>query len=174
MATQTTFGQTDAAARAIVTSLTTGSATFCLGVSPVRLFARKLDLASIPEIGQAVMIQVVPGDDLSDRLSMNGLYDDTFGVHVLMLQRIADLTSGGISESQAALLMQLRSEIIEWLCARQLACPAAVHPFAGAQVISVRHGKEGAYDLSRLETEAALFYSDIIFTYRAVGLHRRT
>ena len=170
---QAVFGQTVALADALVTALNAQSASLALPILAVRTFARKLDLGDIPAIGEKVMLQIIPGEDLADRIAMNNLYDDTYGVHVLMLQRVSDAALGGISEAQVGCLMQLRSEIIEFLCGAMISCPAAVHPFARARVTGVRHGAEGAYDLSRLESEAALFYSDTILTYKAAGLCRR-
>lgn len=173
--TQTAFGQTDAVAQELATALNNYSPAFVLPVSAQKLWFPKLDIADIPKIGESVRLQVIPGDDLSDRDALDGVYDDLLGVHIVMLQQVTDTAgSGGISEDQVGLLMQLRAEIIELLCSKRLDCPTAVHPFSNAHVYAVRHGKEGAYDLNRLAGEAGLFYSDNIFTYRAAGLRRRT
>jgi hypothetical protein len=171
-APQTKFGQSDAAALELVALLTAANTAnaFCLAIAPVRLFARKLDLKDIPIADQPVAVQVVPGHDQGDRDGMGGMYNDTYGVHVLLLQ-----VCGANVETQCPLLMQLRSEIVEYLCGKGLTCPegTVVHPFARAQVIGHRHGPEGVYDLTRLEDHAGLFYSDIILTYKAGGLRRQ-
>ena len=168
----TKYGQSDAVAVDIAAALTAASATFCLPVSAERLFARKLDIADISTIGNPVTIEVIPGDDIADLEVLDQIYDDTYGCNVVILQNILDAAKGGLDETRAALLLRLRSEIVEFLCARLLSCPDAVHPFAGAIVKACRHGKEGVYDLAKLE-ESNVFYSELIVTYKAVGLRRR-
>jgi hypothetical protein len=170
--TQTVFGQSDAAALELVTALNAASAagTFCLTISAQRLFARLLDLPSIPAIGTAVSVQVFPGHDQTDRDGLSGIYDDIYGVHVLILQKVA-----GAAETQVPLLMQLRSQISEFLCSQALTLAAAVHPMptgSKARAFAIRHGPEGIYDLARLES-SNVFYSDMIVTYKAGGMRRR-
>lgn len=167
-----TYGQTDAVAVEIAEALNNASSNFCLEVEAERRFARKLDVSEISAIGDPVTIEVFPGDDLADLMGLDQIYDDTYGCHILILQNVKDTTNGGLSESQVALLMQLRSEIVDFICSRMLSCPDAVHPFAGAVVKACRNGKEGIYDLVKLEKDN-VFYSDLIVTYRAVGLRRR-
>jgi hypothetical protein len=169
----TKYGQSDAVAVEITAALNNRSSLFCLPVSAERLFQRKLDLGDISNIGDPVTIEVFPGDESSDLMGLDRIYDDTYGCHILILQNAADVTNGGLSESQAALLLRLRSEIVEFLCSCVLACPDAVHQFTNSIVRAVRHGKEGLYDLTRLE-QSNVFYSEIIVTYRAVGLRRST
>jgi hypothetical protein len=167
------YGQTDAVAVEIVAALNNASPTFCLPVAAERLFARRLDVAEISNIGDPVTVQVIPGDDMADLMGLDQIYDDTYGCHIVLLQNVTDTTNnGGLSETQAALLVRLRSEIVEFLCSHALACPEAVHPFSNARVKACRHGKEGIYDLVKLE-ENNVFYSDLIVTYRAAGLRRR-
>jgi len=166
------YGQSDAVAVEIAAALNNASPTFCLAVTAERKFARKLDLSDISTIGNPVTIEVIPGDDLADLTGLDQIYDDTYGCHVVIMQNVVDETNGGLSESQAALLLRLRSEIVEFLCSHSLSCPNAVHPFSGARVMACRHGKEGIYNLLKLE-ENNVFYSDLITTYKAVGLRRR-
>jgi hypothetical protein len=166
--TQTVFGQSDAVALELVTALNAASTAkmFCLTLTAEHLFARKLDLAGIPGMTDPVGVQVFPGHDQADRDGLSGMYDDIYGVHVLLLQKVA-----GAAETQVPLLMQLRSQIAEFLCSRALACPAAVHPFENARVFAHRHGPEGVYDLARLES-TNVFYSDMIVTYKTAVRRR--
>ena len=170
-----TYGQTDAVAVELVTALNNRSSSFCggdLGVSAERVFARKIDISDISVIGEDVTVEVIPGDEMSDLTGLDFIYDDTYGCHILLLQNVADTANGGLSEAQIALLLRLRSEIIDWLSGSLLSCPDTVHPFSGAQIYAVRHGKEGIYDLEKLE-QNNIFYSDIILSYKAVGIRRK-
>ena len=167
------YGQSDALALAVVAALNAATDTFCLNVDAHRLFARKLDIADISAIGQPVTVEVFPGDELEDLVGLGGTFDDTYGCHVILLQNVADntQTSGGLNEDQMALLLRLRSEVIELLCAGSIDGLNAVHPFSGARVKAVRHGKEGVYDLAHLES-TNVFYSELILTYKMPGLRR--
>lgn len=170
-----TYGQSDAVAVEIVDALNNRSPNFCggtLGVSAERKFARRLDFSDLSVIGENATVEVIPGDDLADLAGLDYIYDDTYGCHIVILQNVTDTTNGGLKESQMALLLRLRSEIIDWLCGSALSCPDAVHPFEGAQIFAVRHGNEGIYDLEKLE-QLNIFYSDIIVTYKAVGIRRK-
>ena len=168
--TQTTFGQSDAVALELVTALNDASdaSLFCLSLKAERLFARKMDIAEIPDKDSPVNVQVFPGHDQADRVGISGIYDDLYGVHVLLQQRVGDA-----AETQVALLMLLRSQITKFLCSKVLSCAegTVVDPFYRAHVVAHRHGPEGVYDLSRLESHN-LFYSDIILTYKAAGIRR--
>jgi len=168
----TKYGQSDAVALELVAALNDASPSFCLPVAAERKFARVREIAAVSKIGESVAVHVFPGAEQSEVSGISGVYDDTYAVHVLLQQNVTDTTSGGLSESQLALLMKLRAEIIEYVCARRMSCPDAVHPFSGAIVAKVAHGPEGVYDLARIESMNE-FYSDVIFTYRAVGLRRR-
>jgi hypothetical protein len=139
---------------------------FCLSIAPVRQFARKLDLKDISNIGDPVAVQVFPGHDMSDRDGLGGIYNDTYGVHVLMLQHV-----GAEAETQCPWLMLLRSQIAEFLSGQVFTCTAALHPFANSHIVAVRHGPEGVYDLARLES-TNVFYSDMILTNKAGGFRR--
>ena len=168
----TLYGQSDAVAVAVAAALTANSANFCLTVAAERLFARKLDVGAISSIGQPVTIEVIPGEDSADLAGLSRMYDDTYGCHVTLLQNIGDPTRGGYSESQATLLVALRSQIVEFLAKTALVCPEAVHPFSGAFLKHVRPPKEGdVYDLTKLES-TGLFYSELILTYKMPGLRR--
>ena len=177
---QTKFGQSDALALQVVTllqgandngfTLCGDNYTFCLNIAPVRQFARKLDLTDIPNIGDPVAVQVFPGHDQSDRDGLGGIYNDTYGVHVLMLQHVA-----AAAETQCPWLMLLRSQIAEFLSGQGLTLEAALNRLPSgslARVVAVRHGPEGVYDLARLES-TNVFYSDMILTYKAGGLRRK-
>ena len=170
-----TYGQSDAVAVELVTILNNYSANFCggnLGVTAERKFARKLDYADVSTIGSDATVEVIPGDELSDLAGLDYVYDDTYGCHIVIMQNVVDETNGGLSETQMALLLRLRSEIIDYLCGSLLDCPDAVHPTSRMQVMAVRHGREGIYDLEKLE-QSNVFYSDIIITYKAVGIRRK-
>lgn len=162
-----TYGQSDAVAIELAAAL--NNAAFCLPVSATRKFARLLTLETVSVIGQPVTIQVIPASELSSRVGMDGVYDDVYMCNILLLQNIS--TAGGLSETQAALLLRLRSQIVELVCSHVLSCPNAVHPFERAVATACHHGNEGVYDIARLE-EDGLFSSDLIVTYKASGLRR--
>ena len=167
--TQTIFGQSDALALAVVDLLNDASAgkAFCLDLSASRVFARIMDLKAIPDSTSAVSVQVFPGHDQADRAGLSGPYDDTYGVHVVLQQRV-----GGVVETQCPLLMQLRTQITEFLAATRIDCPAAVHPFKNAHLFAHRTAdNKGVYDLMRLE-EFNAFYAEIVLTYKVPGLRR--
>ena len=171
------YGQTDALALAIVAILNGVGEALCLPVAAERRFARKLDLEAIAGLGAPVTVQVFPGDDGADLDGMGPRYDDTYGCHVLILQKVGGSQAGGLSEDAVASLVRLRSEIIEGLCGVRIDCPNAVHPFTTTMALAVRSAREpngagGVYDLGRLES-GNLFYSDVVFTFKAVGLSRR-
>lgn len=169
------YGQSDAVAVAVAAALNAASDadSMCLKVVATRKFLRRTDFKDISVIGTPVTIEVIPGVELEDLVGLGGRFDDTYGCHVTILQNVADNTgtSGGLVEDQMALLLRLRSEIIELLCGGPLDCLAAVNPFAGAPVQAVRHGKEGLYDHGHLDNN--VFYSELILTYKAAGLCRR-
>ena len=166
---QTVFGQSDAAARSLVTALNaaSGAGAFCLSLTAATTYARRMEVGDIGNVGAPVNVQVFPGHDAADRVGFSGQYDDTYGVHVLLQQHV-----GAVAETQVPLLLQLRSEVAEFLMARGLTVPAAVHAFSNAHVLGLRHGPEGVYWLDRLE-QLNCFYADMILTYRAAGLCRR-
>jgi hypothetical protein len=168
-----TYGQSDAVAVELAAALNTASDAdaFCLKVDAKRTFARKIEVVDIAGMNDPVTIEVIPGDDLADLVGLDQIYDDAYGCHILILQNATDNMKGGLSETQMQKLLQLRSEISEYLCCHALACPDAVHPFEGARIKACRHGKEGIYDLAKLE-QNNVFYSDLIVTYRAPGLRR--
>ena len=167
------YGQSDAVAVEIAAALNANSGNFCLAVAAERRFARKLDVGDISSIGSAVTVQVFPGDELADLQGLDGIYDDTYGCHILILQNVANATTGGLDEAQMQLLLALRSQIVEFVASKLLSAPDAVHPFSRAQVKACRNdAKEGIYDLNRLE-QTNVFYSDLIVTYKMPGLRRR-
>ena len=172
MTAQIIFGQSDAVARELVTALNDASTAnlFCLSLTAETVYARKMNVTDIPKTGEPVNVQVFPGHDAADRVGISGIYDDVYGVHVLLQQHVADAP-----ETQVPLLMLLRSQIAKFLCSKALTCPegTVVDPFERAHVVAHRHGNEGVYDLGRLEA-LNVFYSDMIVTYRAAGLRRRT
>ena len=152
-----TYGQSDAVAVELTTALNNWG-SFILSISATRRFARKLDISTIANIDEDVTVEVIPGDDMADLTGLDQIYDDTYGCHIVLMQNVADLTSGGLSEAQMALLLQLRSEIIEFLCSRRLDAPDAVHPIVNARIHAVRHGREGIYDLEKLEQNNIFFF----------------
>ena len=168
------YGQSHAAARAVEALLATGqtAGAFVLSIAPTTRLVRRTDQADIPVIGESVAVDCIPGDNQSDRGGIGGIYDDVYGVHIVMQQHIVASATGLVSESQAALLMRLRSEMLEYLCARAINAPDAVHPFRGAMIVAHRAGGEGVYDLARLES-GNLFYAEMILTIRASGLRRK-
>jgi len=170
MAAQTVFGQSDAVAMELVDAFnaaTTG--TFCLKLLARRRFSRMMELVDLPKITDPVDIQVFGGHDQADRVGLSGTYDDMYGVHVLIQQVVG---AGEDAEAQCGRLIQLRSQISEFLMSTRLDTNNAVHNIANSHVFSHRHGPEGVYDLNRLEKLNA-FYSDLIVTYKAPGLRRQ-
>ncbi len=168
--TQTQFGQSAALADVIVAGL--NGAEFCLPVLAVRRFVRRRELKDLPGISNPVAVDVFPGVVQVDRMGLDGVYDDTYGIHVILQQSVTDTAVSGTSEAQISLLLQLQSQIIEFLCSPLVTVPQAVHPFRGARVMAVRNGDDGIYSLPRLEDTSA-FYCDTIFTYKVGGLRRR-
>src|SRR5574340_739506 len=114
------YGQSDAVAVELTAALVAHG--FSLPIAAQHLYARKLNQTDIGAISDPVTVQIFPGDELADLVGIDQIYDDTYGCHVLLLQRVADVTNGGLSESQVALLLKLRAEIIEYLCSQVLSC----------------------------------------------------
>ena len=174
---QTVFGQSDAVARELATALNAADAggAFCLRLVAEVRYARLMAISSkedptlphIPDIGDPASVQMISAGDQGDRTSLGSTYDDTYGVHVLLQQHV-----GASTETQVPLLLQLRSEIMEFLLNGTMAPTAAVHPFKNAHVLTYKQPQgEMLYDLDRLESLNA-FYSDTILTYKAAGLRR--
>ncbi|MCK5017249.1 MAG: hypothetical protein KAS32_09260 [Candidatus Peribacteraceae bacterium] len=166
-----TYGQTDAVAVELTEALNNFS--FNLELTATRRFARKLDYSDLAGIDDPVTVEVIPGDELQDLVGLDHVFDDIYGCHIVLMQNMTDKVDGGLSETQMAAVLRLRSEIIEYLGQTMLACPNAVHPFENAPMVAARHGREGVYDLEKLE-QSNIFYSDIIVTYKVVGLRRKT
>jgi hypothetical protein len=176
---QTAYGQSDAVARELAAALNEASdlGAFCLRLAAEVRYARLTALGSpddpdaprIPSIGEPASVQIISAGDQGDRTSLGGTYDDTYGVHVLLQQHV-----GAAAETQVPLLLQLRSEVLEFLLNSTMAPAAAVHPFKNAHVLTYKQPQgEMLYDLDRLESLNA-FYSDTILTYKAAGLRRNT
>lgn len=176
MPDDTKYGQSHAAALAVAALLEAADAAagaLCLDLDVQTTFVRRRKIEDIKSIADSkVSVDVIPGSDMGDREAMGGIYGETYGVHVLIQQQVSDESASEPDEDQVALLVRLRSEIVEYLCPRGVTAADAVHPFSNATIMAHRHGEEGVYDLGRLE-ESGVFYSDLILTIRAAGLRRK-
>ena len=166
---QTVFGQTVALADVVVAMLNNAAPGFCLPITAVRRFARLTELKDLPKTGSPVAIDIFPGTDTSERDGVAPSFSDTYAIHVLLQQHVG---KDATSEGQISLLMQLRSQIAEFLMPRRYEAKAAVHPFTNIPVVHIGHGKEGVYDLVRLE-ELQVFYAEMIVMFNAPGLGRK-
>jgi hypothetical protein len=173
--TQTIFGQTTALARAVVAVLAAAqtAGAFAIDIAPYQRFARRVSLAQdgsavlgMPLSTEAAIVDVFPGEEAEDRLTggMTGVVRMTalYGIHILIQRRVDPADA----ETQMALLMQLRSQVVETVKPLSLKIDDAVKPYKTALVIALRSAPEGTYDLNWLE-KYGCFYSDTIFTFKA-------
>jgi hypothetical protein len=130
---------------------------------------RDLDIKNLPTPGQPVDVQIFPGHDQADREGISGVYNDIYGIHIVM-----QLYTGtrAVTEAQGPGFLALRTRILEWLMSKLLTTTNAVHNFKNSSLFAHRHPAHGVYDLVRLE-EVNAFYSEIIVTYKAPGLRRQ-
>jgi hypothetical protein len=168
---QTTFGQTDSLALAVVAFLNGMAASFCLPMSAERRFALVTDLSLIPAYDAPVSIDVFPDIENTERHGQSTFTSD-YAVHIFIQQR----TDGTDEEAACALLTLLRSQIIEALKPQHLALANAIHPLAAGSVV-MTHARSadrspgnpaGLYNLYRL-LEAHVFESDTIVIFKAAA-----
>jgi hypothetical protein len=161
---QTTFGQTDALALAVVAWLNTNAATFAVPVSAERRFRRKSDLTDIPKFNESVSVDVFPDSEAIHRESMS-TFTSHYAIHVYMQQHVAGAPD---VEAQCALLAQTHSEIMQGLRSYPFALANAVHPVNFNQLVFVdsKSADKGLYDLAALEQENK-FQSDTILIFKA-------
>jgi len=168
---QTTFGQTDSLALAVVAFLNSMSASFCMPMSAERRFAIVTDLKFIPPYDAPSSIDVFPDIENTERHGQSTFMSD-YAVHIFIQQR----TDGTDEEAACALLTLLRSQIIESLKNQWLVLANAVHPLAAGSVVMM-HAKSadrspgnpaGLYNLPRL-LEAHVYESDTILIFKAAA-----
>ena len=170
--TQTEFGNTTALAKSIAAYLNAQSAAsaYCLPLTASIRFARLMDLASYPVIGQPVRVSVFPGQETETRVGMERVFMADYGIHILLQQQVRMDKTGPVddaaSEAQVSLLLQLRSQITESLKSTLQSIADAVHSFNRSPVLMVKSSEDGAYDMIRLESENC-FYSITTFTHKA-------
>ena len=167
-------GQTVALVDSIVTWLNaqddaqTGNvdgSAFCLRLKAQRRFAILDDLTKLPKIGTPVQIDVFAGHEQEQRQGLSRVFLANYSVHILIQQFVGADT---VAETQCALLMRLRSEIIDALKGIDQRVDDAVRPYFPAGLITISHGPEGPYDLTKLAATLCVFSSDTILTYKAV------
>ncbi len=170
--TQTAYGQTHALAIVVAEALNAMQASGEFAV-PILAKARfRLmdslnadDLNAIPPTGEAVSVDVFPGDETSVRQGMSPAFASVYTVHIFMQQKLgADATD---DENQCGLLTQTRSEIIEAVKMLMFDIPDAVHPATGLFMVEAKSAdKVGVYDLPRL-LKLRVYESDTILTFKA-------
>jgi hypothetical protein len=167
MAAQTTFGQTDALALALVEWLETNAATFCLDITAQRRFRLIDELAALPDVDSPVQVDVFPDIEISDRQGISTAFASHYTVHLYIQQRLTSAPDGD-EDVQCALLTQLRSQIIEGIKLRQFKLTNAVHvPLQDLFLVQVKNvDQKGLYDLARLLGQH-VFASDTILVFRA-------
>jgi len=165
VAQQQIFGQTHALARAVADWIN-NSTGFCLSVEAETRFHLISELPKIPGVSDPVSVDVFPGGENSDRQGISTAFLSLYTVHVYLQQQL----SGGMNEQEAqcALLVQLRSDILEGLKLRKFHLTNAVHPVSNVFLseIKVVAGETLGYNLARL-LQHNVFESDSILVFKA-------
>lgn len=168
---QTTFGQTDALALAIVTWLNDAARNFVIPISAERRFARKTELKDIPIAGEPASVDVFIGNDAGERshdgtrYSLAPVFSSTYGVNIFIQQRVGGMEA---PEAHTAILVLLRGQIIDQLRQTRFNLTNAVRPVNGVLCVSHQNGDKGPYNLERLEGDNT-FESDTIFVFKAAA-----
>lgn len=174
-------GQVDALALAVVAWLNSGvftvmgnptPQTFCLPISAERRFTLIDDLTGIPAYDQPVSVDVFPDIETSRRSekSIAPVFISEYVIHVFIQQQL----SGSDEEAQCALLVQLRSQIIEGLKVWYTKLPDAVHPVTSnvfpIEIMNMDRGfrGKGLYSMDRL-LQQHVFESDTILIFKAAA-----
>lgn len=165
MTTNTTFGQTDALALAVVTWLNQNSATFCVPIAAERRFRLSTELDDIPTAAESASVDVFPDIENSERQGMSKAFSSSYVIHIYIQQQVTGAT-GETDEQRCELLARLRSEIIEALKLRLFTLSNAVHPVPNVFLAEVKNGDKGLYGLPRL-MQLNVFESDTILVFRA-------
>lgn len=173
---QTTFGQTDALALAIVTWLTAGTfyiignqaspQPFCINISAERRFHRIDDLKNIPAWNAPASVDVFPDIEMGKREGIAPAFLSEYAVHIYIQQMVAGAVGG--EAAQCALLLQLRSQIIEGIKPLRFNLANAVHPVVNIIPIAVKNADKGLYGLDRLLNDH-VFESDTILIFKAAA-----
>ena len=168
---QTTFGQTDALALAVVTWLQNNALTFCLPIKAQRRFVRIDEAGALPDVGAPVQVDVFPDIEVGKRQGVSPKpYESQYAVYLQIQQRLTSVAVQGAEaeDEQCALLMLLRSQIIEGIKTRQFILNNAVNvPMQGLYLDQIKNAdQKGLYDLARLLGQH-VFASDTILVFRA-------
>jgi hypothetical protein len=176
---QTTFGQTDALALAVVAWLSAGmfatidnpeQRAFCMPIAAERRFALIDNLTDIPGYLDKVSVDVFPDIETSNRQGISNAFISQYGVHIFIQQQ---LTGASDEEAQCSLLTQLRSEIIEGIKLRAFDLTNAVHQTTKLIAVEIQNvdrgfrGK-GLYSLDRL-LQQHVYESDTILIFKAAA-----
>jgi hypothetical protein len=167
---QTTFGQTDSLALAVVTWLQNNALMFCLPIKAQRRFVRIDESAALPDVGAPVQVDVFPDIEVGERQGITNAFASQYAVYLQIQQRLTSVAIQGAAaeDEQCALLAQLRSQIIEGIKTRQFSLTNAVHvPLQDLFLFHVKNAdQKGLYDLARLLGQH-VFASDTILVFRA-------
>lgn len=161
--TQTTFGQTDALALAVVAWLNANAATFSMPMTAERRFRLIRELPDIPAFDQAASVDVFPDSEQSQRQGISTAFASSYAVHVFIQQQVAGAPD---EDAQCALLTQLRSEIVEGLKLRMFQLANAVHAVQNVFLDQLKSADSGLYNLARL-LELHVYESDTILVFKA-------
>ncbi len=168
---QTTFGQTDSLALAVVAWLNDAARAFVVPIFAERRFARKTELKDIPIAGEPVSVDVFIGHETGERshdgtrYSLAPVFSSTYGVNIFIQQRVGGMDD---PEAQVSILVLLRGQIIDQLRQTRFNLTNSVRPINGAVCVSHQNGDKGPYNLERLEGDNT-FESDTIFVFKAAA-----
>jgi hypothetical protein len=160
---QTTFGQTDALALAVVSWLSQNAASFCVPIAAERRFLLMSKLEDIPPATSPASVDVFPDVETSDRLGIAPAFTSQYSIHIFIQQQVGG--SPG-PETQCALLTQLRSQILAGLKPLMFSLTDAVQPVRNVFLTQARSADKGLYNLARL-LELNVYESDTILTFKA-------
>ena len=172
--TQTVFGQTDALALTIVAWMAAGAwyyqgqstnpQSFCIPITPQRRFARRDDLASLPNYQQPALVDVFPGLEHGDSRGTSTAFESQYAIRFCIQQQ---LTGAASEEDQCALLSQLRSQIVEGIKTQRFNLTNAVHPVSNVFLHQIRNAdRNDLYDQNILQNDH-VFKSDTILIFKA-------
>jgi hypothetical protein len=162
---QTTFGQTDSLALAIVAWLNGLANSFCIPFAAERRFRIHDDLPNIPTVSDPASVDIFPDAEASHRQGLASIFDSEYAVHILIQQQVG--ADDADIEARCAILAQLRSEIVENMKKRMFNLTDAVHPVNRVFLSEIKSAdKDGLYSHSRL-LQFNVFWSDTILIFKA-------
>lgn len=173
-AVQSSYGQTDALALAVVEWLgTLDQDKMAVGFEAERRFRLINQLPEIPAWDEPASIDVFPDAEMGERQGMSTAFSSSYAIHIFIQQRLATVPDDGSQgfpseDEQCALLTLLRSQIIEAIKKLAFDLTDAAHPVDKVFLQSIKSADKGLYNLQRL-LEFHVYESDTLLIFKAAA-----